>query len=159
MALFIGVDTQGQVEERWLEPVEALAQQALQALGLDQVELSVLLCDDEVIAALNTEWREVEGPTDVLSFPQEEDEWALPEGMPRALGDVVISLDTAQRQATALGHGLEQELRVLLVHGLLHLLGHDHEEDEEEAAAMREAEAGLLAAMGQSEAGLIARSG
>lgn len=159
MALFIGVDTQGQVEERWLEPVEALAQHALEALGLDQVELSVLLCDDEVIAALNAEWREVEGPTDVLSFPQEDEDWALPEGMPRALGDVVISLDTAQRQAEALGHGLEQELRVLLVHGLLHLLGHDHEEDEEEAAAMREAEAGLLAAMGQSDVGLIARSG
>lgn len=159
MALFIGVDTQGQVQERWLEPVEALAQQALEALGLDQVELSVLLCDDEVIAALNAEWREVEGPTDVLSFPQEDQDWALPEGMPRALGDVVISLDTAERQATALGHSLEQELRVLLVHGLLHLLGHDHEEDEDEAAAMRAAEASLLGAMGRSEPGLIARSG
>lgn len=159
MALFIGTDLQGEVDERWLEPVEAMAQQALMALGLDQVELSILLCDDPVIAALNEEWREVEGPTDVLSFPQEDEDWALPEGMPRTLGDVVISVDTAARQALALGHSLEVELRVLLVHGLLHLLGHDHEGEEAEAAAMRKAEAELLAVLGSGEQGLITRTG
>jgi probable rRNA maturation factor len=73
------------------------------------------------------------------------------------LGDLVISIDTAHRQAQELGHSLEHELRVLLVHGLLHLLGYDHETSAEDAEEMRAAERKLLDRLGHMQAGLIER--
>lgn len=153
----IGVDIAGQVDEEHLGWIEEVAAQALAALDLRGVELSVLLCDDEVIASLNEEWRDTPGPTDVLSFPQD-DEGPRPPGIPRPLGDVVISLPTARAQAAQVGHELREELAVLLVHGLLHLLGHDHEGDLDEARRMEEAEVALLGALGRSSRGLIGRS-
>jgi probable rRNA maturation factor len=85
--------------------------------------LGVRLVGDPAMRALNRRWRGKDRPTDVLSFPGE----ATPEG--RHLGDLVVSVPTARRQAAAAGHGLERELRVLLLHGVLHCLGHDHETD------------------------------
>ncbi|MEO0602861.1 MAG: rRNA maturation RNase YbeY [Myxococcota bacterium] len=133
--------------------VSAMADAILAALELSDAELSVLLTSDAHIAELNASWRGVEGPTDVLSFPQE----AVPGG-PRLLGDVVVGMETASRQAAEQGHDLATELRVLLVHGVLHLLGHDHETDDERAA-MTKAEQEVLARVGEApDAGLVGRS-
>ena len=79
---------------------------------------------DRTLRRLNREFRGIDRPTDVLSFPGE----AGPEG--RHLGDVVISVAAARRQAGELGHPVERELRILALHGLLHCLGHDHESDD-----------------------------
>jgi probable rRNA maturation factor len=112
-----------------LDAVIADADAVLAELTLDGAELSLVLCDDPFIHGLNRDHRGMDKPTDVLSFAQREGEGADPDDM--LLGDVIISVETALRQAEARGHGLDHELRVLLVHGILHLLGHDHEEDEE----------------------------
>lgn len=109
--------------------VKRLAEQMLEDLGVSDSELSILLCDDSVIQAINLEHRQKDKPTDVLSFPQAE--FTRPE-VPEAgnqlamLGDVVISLDTAERQARARRRPLLNEVRFLLAHGVLHLLGYDH---------------------------------
>lgn len=95
----------------------------LAALDLADAELSVLLTDDARIQVLNREHRGKDRPTDVLSFPMDEDE---AHGETRVLGDVVISLDTADRQAKGRKRELVFEVRFLLAHGILHLLGHDH---------------------------------
>jgi probable rRNA maturation factor len=103
--------------------VRRLANAMLGALGLEASELSVLLTDDAAIHALNREHREEDRPTDVLSFPLDD---RKPTTMPRLLGDVVISLDTAARQARARNRELIAEVRFLLAHGILHLVGYDH---------------------------------
>lgn len=138
-----------------------LGDRLLELLGQPEAELSVLLCDDAQIQELNEQWRGKDAPTDVLSFPQQE---ALAPGQlaeaseGAVLGDVVISVETAARQADELGHSLELELAVLLVHGVLHLLGHDHEPPAD-PAAMRAEEVRLLGALGlDSAAALIARA-
>jgi len=94
----------------------------LGALGNDEGELSILLVDDRRMQALNLEHRNKDRPTDVLSFPLAEP------GAPPSplLGDVVISLETALRQARSRKRALLPEVRFLLAHGLLHLIGHDH---------------------------------
>lgn len=102
----------------------------LAALRLRKAELSVMLCDDSTIRALNRTHRKKNKPTDVLAFALAEGE-QLP-GAEGVLGDVVISLDTARRQAEERGHGLWDEVTLLLAHGLLHLIGYDHRDDEEE---------------------------
>jgi len=94
----------------------------LRTLELEAAELSLLLTDDAGIQRLNREHRHKDKPTDVLAFPMAE---GRPE--PRGLlGDVVISLETAQRQADARRRSLPEEVRFLLAHGLLHLVGYDH---------------------------------
>lgn len=97
----------------------------LVALRLEHAELSVLLVDDAGIRILNHEHRHEDKPTDVLSFPQPRPRRSEP-GMPRLLGDVVISLPTALRQAQSRKRELMPEVRFLLAHGILHLVGHDH---------------------------------
>jgi probable rRNA maturation factor len=127
----------------------------LAALGIDNAELSVVLTDDAGIQALNRQWRGKDTATDVLSFPQMDGE--APPGMPLLLGDIVISHETATKQAREHGHPLEDEVRVLLVHGLLHLLGHNHLE-EEEAQVMRTAERKLIGTLWPTlRSGLIER--
>jgi probable rRNA maturation factor len=86
-------------------------------------EIAVLLCDDEEIASLNQRFRGQAGPTDVLSFP---DRTEGPDGKLH-LGDIAVSLETAARQASGVGWNLDREVKRLLVHGILHLLGYDHE--------------------------------
>jgi len=93
-------------------------------------EVSVLLADDESVRTLNRDYRGVDAPTDVLAFSQLEGEDFGCEGG-NVLGDVVISVETASRQAQEHGHALDDEIDVLLVHGLLHLLGYDHEKPED----------------------------
>jgi probable rRNA maturation factor len=88
----------------------------------------VVLCDDAYIYPLNRDYRGKDKATDVLSFAQREGEFALANDI---LGDVIISIETAQRQAQERGHTVEKEIRILLIHGILHLLGYDHIEDDE----------------------------
>ncbi|MGK7346124.1 MAG: rRNA maturation RNase YbeY [Candidatus Nitrospinota bacterium M3_3B_026] len=114
------------------------AELILSSLGLDGAELSVLLTDDAEIRSLNRDYRGKDRPTDVLSFSQREGEF--PGVAPEQLGDVVISLDTAARQAEKLGHSLDDEVERLLVHGVLHLAGYDHEKGGAEARRMRDRE-------------------
>ena len=120
-----------------------------------EAELSIVLCDDPYIQQLNRQHRQIDRPTDVLSFAMQEGDGLLADD--NVLGDLVISIETAQRQADELGHPLTHELRVLLVHGLLHLLGYDHETSVDDAAEMRAAERKLLARLGHEEPGLIER--
>ncbi|MDO8445336.1 MAG: rRNA maturation RNase YbeY [Deltaproteobacteria bacterium] len=117
----------------------------LAAVGCTSVELSILFMDDEDIRELNREYRKKNRPTDVLSFPMREGEFG--DLNPDLLGDVVISLDTAKRQAEERGETLEEEITLLLIHGILHLLGFDHEKNTAEARRMQAKEkelAGLL---------------
>ncbi len=102
----------------------------LDSLGLADAELSLLLCDDETIHALNRDYRKKDKPTDVLAFALREGAHAEHAG--DALGDVVISIDTARRQAAEHHRTIVTEVHFLLAHGLLHLLGHDHRNRTEE---------------------------
>ncbi len=112
--------------------VRRLGEQMLSELELDDAELSVLLTNDATIHELNREHRGKDRPTDVLAFPQDEDAFASESGEVRLLGDVVISLDTARVQGDRRGADLANEVAFLLAHGLLHLVGYDHQDDAEE---------------------------
>jgi probable rRNA maturation factor len=120
------------------DTVRRRAEAMLQALGAVDAELSVLLCDDETIAELNRKYRGRDRATDVLSFPTGDDHVARPG--PRLLGDVVVSLPTAARQAPPGPSGLREEVTRLLAHGLLHLLGSTHESRADLRAMERETE-------------------
>ena len=98
-------------------------------LGCGNQELSVLLTDDKKIRELNKKYRGQDRATDVLSFPQNEGEENEPDY--HLMGDVVISTVTAKRQASQHGLSLEEEIVLLLIHGILHLLGFNHERSEE----------------------------
>jgi probable rRNA maturation factor len=136
------------VSHREPEPLnlEAFERLALFVLGMEEVpelsELSIALVDDEEMAHLNQQYRGIEGPTDVLSFGCD-DPCPTPGDEPITLGDVVIAPEVAERQAAELGHTIEHELDVLLVHGVLHLLGYDHEAADD-AGAMAARESALL---------------
>ena len=102
----------------------------------------MVLTGDTGIAELNRRYLNRQGPTNVIAFPQQEGE--LTGLTPGLLGDVVVSLDTARREAAENGLDPDEHLVRLLIHGVLHLLGHDHEHDEEEAKAMEELTEKLL---------------
>lgn len=122
----------------------------------EDAEVDVTIVDDEEIHALNRDYRGMDKPTDVLSFALDED--AEDSGEPELIGgpeehlygDIIISAETALRQAEEYGHGLEREMTYLAVHGMFHLLGYDHM-TEEEKCVMREQEEAALRAIGLSE--------
>ncbi len=152
------------------------ANRLLDTLNLQSAELSLVLVSDEVMHDLNHRWRGKNRPTDVLAFPQQDEaEGAAsaagaprraiigertrrPPGARRAartvseperlLGDVVISIDTARKQAAERGHSVGAETERLLVHGVLHLIGYDHERSAAEARRMQRKERALLRALG-----------
>jgi len=107
----------------------------LVALDCNEHEISILFVGDQGIRELNHQFRGIDRPTDVLSFPQ-----ILEGEVPVALvlGDVAISLETAHRQSEEHGLSLEEELTLLLIHGILHLLGYDHEISDQEEERMRQ---------------------
>lgn len=107
----------------------------LNALDCPDGELSLLIVDDDKIAALNQQYRGRSGPTNVLAFPMKEGDFA--DIMPHLLGDVVISVETCTREAAAGGIPFEQHFNELLVHGILHLFGYDHERSQAEDRRMR----------------------
>ena len=107
-------------------------------------DLSIVLTDNEYLHELNLNYLGVVSPTDVLSFPASETD---PETGARYIGDILISIPRAQSQAEAVGHPLESEVQLLVVHGALHLLGHDHAEPDEKTR-MWKAQAEILESLG-----------
>jgi probable rRNA maturation factor len=114
----------------------ATARRLLAAVGERSAALSLSLVHDDAIRLLNQKYRGKDAPTDVLSFPLDDEPASAPEE--RILGDVVISIDTARRQAAAYDAPLQREIYRLLIHGLLHLKGHDHEAAGERRVMRRE---------------------
>jgi|SRR5579875_95047 len=120
-----------------LPSLRAYERQVRSILGLGQREFNVCFVSDEDIARMNSVYRGKSEPTDVLSFPWEGNGESGPEEIASEefqnfLGDIVISVSTAERNARAEGHPVEEEIRLLILHGVLHLLGYDHEADQGE---------------------------
>jgi probable rRNA maturation factor len=111
------------------------------------IEVAITLADDAVQKRLNRDWRGVDQPTNVLAFPAWDPEAPIPPGAPLLLGDVVLALETAAREADEQGKPLSDHLSHLIVHGVLHLLGYDHA-TEAEAVAMESLETSILASLG-----------
>ncbi|HLO77532.1 MAG TPA: rRNA maturation RNase YbeY [Magnetospirillum sp.] len=147
-------------EESWaraLPEVEALVEKMAAAalaaadcdLGDGPVEISVVLADDATVQALNREWRGKDKPTNVLSFAalDDEDDARAP-GAPLLLGDIILAFETCRDEARHMGKSLSDHFSHLVVHGVLHLLGYDHEDDEAEAEEMERLETAILAQFG-----------
>ena len=119
----MGLDIIPEVEVEGLpeEELKRLTRTVLDKEGHRGKEVALLLTDDTRIHSLNRAYRKIDSPTDVLSFPMVGDE--------EILGDIAISVETAKRQAVLAGHAIETELKLLLLHGLLHLCGYDHDSD------------------------------
>ena len=120
-------------------------------LANPRLTVSLVFGSDAEVQALNREWRGQDKPTNVLSFPMLEraDLLALaPAGPPELLGDIALALETCTREAAAKGIGLEHHTAHLIIHGLLHLAGHDHETSPQDARAMEILEIKALALMG-----------
>ncbi len=116
------------------EEIHATAEIVLKELGKAEAELSILIVDDIKIAELNKRYLNREGPTNVIAFPMQTGEFT--QVNPYLLGDVVISTDTAAKEGETTGIETLMRFRQLLVHGILHLCGYDHEESEKEALLM-----------------------
>ena len=132
MTIDVNNESGVEVDERALAE---LGQFVLDRLRIHPLaELSVLLVDSDAMAALHVHWMDEAGPTDVLSFPMDELRPGTEDGEPEPglLGDVVICPQVAADQAASTGHSAEHELHLLCTHGILHLLGYDHAEPEEE---------------------------
>ncbi len=137
---------------------EDLAQRAADAAGdcdplLANARLmaSILFTTDAEVHTLNREWRDRDKPTNVLSFPmleRDELETLTPNGPPAMLGDIALALETCAREAAEKGIPLDHHAAHLIVHGMLHLAGHDHVDSDEEAEAMEALETRALAIMG-----------
>jgi rRNA maturation RNase YbeY len=125
-----------------LETVKQQARAILNALEYPESELSILITDDEHIAQLNQAYLNHQGPTNVISFPMQEGQFA--EFSHKLLGDVVISIDTAAKEAAEADISLQERFYQLLIHGILHLVGYDHVNSDEEAEAMESKSQELL---------------
>ena len=121
------IDCQNIEEPAWLPRLEAFVQTLLHDLGRVGWEVSILLCDDPAIAQLNAEYRGKEGATDVLSFPQVESADEIPENGPFLAGDIIISMDTLRSNAEYFAVEPGEEFKRLVIHGILHLSGLDHD--------------------------------
>ncbi len=121
--------------------VNKVVSEVAKVYGLDnEEELGILLCNNAYIHRLNKEYRQVDAPTDVLSFSLNEGEVVEAGVASRLLGDIIISLERAKEQAEEFGHSMERELAYLTVHGCLHILGYDHMEEEEKKEMRKEEE-------------------
>ncbi|MGL4650263.1 MAG: rRNA maturation RNase YbeY [Caldilineaceae bacterium] len=127
--------------EAILERLEQVAAAVLASEGLEDAALTVVLTDDDEVHRLNRDYRHVDGPTDVLSFAAHDgslDMQQIPDdlraALERELGDILIAVPYAQRQAARFGNSLDAELHLLTVHGVLHLLGYDHANPPDEAS-------------------------
>ena len=126
-----------------LKALEARMRRVLEGLACaEATELSLVFTDDPGIAVLNQDYLGRVGPTNVLAFPMGEGQFA--DLNPGLLGDVVVSVDTAWREAADNGLDPREHLARLLIHGILHIMGHDHLQDEDQAKAMEELTERLL---------------
>jgi len=124
------------------EEISRITQAILNDLGCPEGELSILIVDDPQIAVINKEYLNREGPTNVIAFPMREGEFS--DITPELLGDVVISADTARKEGELSGASMEERFTELLIHGILHLFGYDHETTQEEADRMEKKSLALL---------------
>ncbi len=141
----IYIEYESKVEPVFAQSIERAANRALEHQSASG-DISIVLTDDARLHHLNLEYLGVDAPTDVLSFPASETD---PETGARYLGDILISIPSAEEQAKLAGHPLESEVQLLVVHGVLHLLGHDHA-DAKEKAKMWEVQAQILGSIGLS---------
>jgi len=126
----VEISVEGVGTPPWLEQARDYALAVMQRLGKENWDLSILICDDSFIRGLNRQYRDRDEATDVLSFEQG-DSYRDPEGAERILaGDIVISLDALARNAEDFGISRDEELRRLMAHGILHLTGLDHEDND-----------------------------
>ena len=131
-----------------LHRVLQLVPDDLADLPLERLEISVVLADDAMVQDLNLRYRGFDKPTNVLSFAALDDpDMPLPDDGPILLGDIILAFETTAAEAVAQGKSLKAHYTHLLVHGLLHLLGHDHQDDDE-AEIMEEQERQILADLG-----------
>jgi len=126
--------------------IRKVAGEILSGLGFTEAELSIVIVDDEEMTLLNGQYRHVAAPTDVLAFPLLEGEFG--DVLPEVLGDVVISAPTARVMSREHGCPLTAMLDLLLVHGILHLIGYDHERNAGEALRMERKSLEILKALG-----------
>ena len=117
-----------------LTTIQQKTRDILNALACHNAELSILIVDDPQIAILNKKYLHRHGPTNVIAFPMRTDQFSNIN--PELLGDVVISIETAEKEGKRIGISMEERFAQLLVHGILHLLGYDHEASEQEADKM-----------------------
>ena len=143
------VDSQVEIPKESLEYMNRALDEALAKEGVygDQGQVSLTIVSPEEIQQLNREYRQVNRVTDVLSFPQYVSPDEIPADSMYLLGDVVICMEQAVKQAEAYGHSIQRELVYLFVHSIFHLFGYDHME-EEEKQAMREAEEAVMKQIG-----------
>ncbi len=111
-------------------------------------EVSIVICDNDAIQSINSEYRGVDAPTDVLSFPQFESDEEYPDFGYVPIGDIIISAERAYIQAETFGHSFERELAFLAVHSTLHLLGYDHVNSIEEENVMRQKQRDVMQRLG-----------
>ena len=140
--------------QEWSERASAALAEVAPELANPRLSASLLFTSDAEVHALNRDWRERDKPTNVLSFPMLDREELLglaPEGAPVLLGDVALAYETCAREAGEKGIPLEHHAAHLIVHGLLHLAGHDHELGPEEAEAMEALEVKALALIGVAD--------
>ena len=127
-------ETENSLEEE-LKLINNVLLHGLKKLDISDVEFNVIIVDNEYIHRLNKEYRNIDRETDVITFALEDDKTFNPKE--RVLGDIYISIEKAISQSEEYGHSLKRELSFLAVHGLLHLLGYDHMEKEEEEIMFR----------------------
>ncbi len=133
--------------------MQALAERVMTGEGVeDGTSLAILVTDDEEVRQMNLQFLGVDEPTDVLSFPDEADDFVQGMSDEKLLGDIAIALPTAQRQADSVGHSLDAEVAHLLTHGILHLRGYDHVTNAEDEARMRSREEHYLGDLGHIHA-------
>ena len=158
------LDVDIQVDNRFAAAVDtALIERTIAAVlagesVTDPIEVSVLVGDDATLRGLNRDYRGIDAPTDVLSFADEgsagvdsaHPSFVRPPDAPRYLGDIAISYERVAAQAEEYGHSPARELAYLTAHGVLHLLGYDHERGTDEAAAMRAREEAAMELLGLS---------
>lgn len=154
MELDIAIEAAWPAGHDWNELAERAARATAQVapeLGNPRLSVSLLLADDAEVHVLNREWRGKDKPTNVLSFPMLERDELLDlafDGPPELLGDIALALETCAREADEKGVALEAHAVHLIVHGLLHLAGLDHELSEDDARAMEALEIKALALLG-----------
>lgn len=139
-----------QIPETWQEKIDKVVELCLIQEEVDRrAEVDLLFVDNAAIREMNRTYRDKDSATDVLSFPMYEADEPIDDEEEILFGDIVISLERAKEQCAEYGHSLEREVMYLLVHGLLHLAGYDHME-EEEKKEMRQREELLLEKIGVS---------
>ena len=148
---------QMEIPLHWIEQLEQLLQLAGEAEGVTEGEVALTFVDDAQIHRLNLDYRGIDRPTDVLSFAMQEDGEEEPEIVFEAadgdsnlfssmLGDIIISVERARIQSEEYGHSIEREVGFLFVHGFLHLLGYDHQDEPSESIMTQKQEAVLMKA-------------